>query len=603
MSPPDESALARSAGQAEDLAAQALDNLVNQFARPLDFLRELVQNAIDAGSPRSTIWFRFRPPKQEGRAGVLEIHVDDQGEGMDESVIDNELTRMFSSSKEDDLTKIGKFGIGFTSIFAIRPDGVLLRTGRHGENWELLFHPDRSFDKVRIQEPVDGTRITLFKAMASADVQRFVARCRWTVRYWLEHSDTPVMFGEPDLSWTPDAAEPAPVVAAPADPFAAFAQAGPSRGHEPGCLPLEQLNGPMDLDAELVEVVRRGDIVGLVGYAETPLHAFYNGGLTLVRSSGGESLGSHGPLLGHLAFKIKSPHLEHTLTRDNVLQDAAWTDAMLAIAEVLPKLREQLIARIAVETNPGGDPDPWLEHLARDCAAAEAHEHISGFAERTVLPLINGAAASLHKVGEQEGALGSVLLAGQHPELDRRLIADGVLVLADRPAIRAVLRATWTAGWLPWSDEERSVVPSHSVYALPELVTAESLTRAERELVTGAQELLRSVLKKRVVLKVGDFGGSDVGLGSPLMVEGPEGGGVFRRSTGSWMPNFLRRRCLIVNRNHPSFRSQVVACREHPAVAAYALVAMLLHVEATEGEGTYRRLLNRTFADLPKVAE
>ena len=114
---------------------------------------------------------------------------------------------------------------------------------------------------------------------------------------------------------------------------------------------------------------------------------------------------------------------------------------------------------------------------------------------------------------------------------------------------------------------------------------------------------MRSVLKKRVVLKVGDFGGSDVGLGSPLMVEGPEGGGVFRRSTGSWMPNFLRRRCLIVNRNHPSFRSQVVACREHPAVAAYALVAMLLHVEATEGEGTYRRLLNRTFADLPEVAE
>ena len=30
------------------------------------------------------------------------------------------------------------------------PEAVLLRTGRHGEYWELLFHADRSFDKVRI---------------------------------------------------------------------------------------------------------------------------------------------------------------------------------------------------------------------------------------------------------------------------------------------------------------------------------------------------------------------------------------------------------------------------------------------------------------------
>ena len=31
--------------------ADALDNLVDQFSDPLVFLRELVQNALDAGSP------------------------------------------------------------------------------------------------------------------------------------------------------------------------------------------------------------------------------------------------------------------------------------------------------------------------------------------------------------------------------------------------------------------------------------------------------------------------------------------------------------------------------------------------------------------------
>ena len=601
MVQPTESALARSAGQAEDLAAQALDNLVNQFARPLDFLRELVQNAIDAGSPRATIWFRFRPPAEAGQAGVLEIHVDDQGEGMDEAVIDNELTRMFSSSKEDDLTKIGKFGIGFTSIFAIRPDAVLLRTGRHGENWELLFHPDRSFDKVRIDEPVDGTKITLFKGMAAGDVTRFVARCRWTVKYWLEHSNAPVLFGEPDLDCVPGR-DAAPAVALSDDPFAAFADPSAPAGHAPGCKALEQLNGPLELDAELTEAVRHEDIEGLVGYADVPLHAFYNGGLTLVRSSGGESLGTYAPVLAHLAFKLKSPHLEHTLTRDNVLQDQAWGEAMDAVTAVLPALRDRLLVRIEEVTHPGGDPGPWLQHLVRDCLGSRAHERISRFADRLVLPLADGSPVTYAAVLSQEEALGCVLLRSHHDALDRTLLADGIVVLDDLPAVRGLLHATFDPGWMPWSAEVRSLQTSNAIYALPELLEDAALGGDERRLVSRAREFLRPVLKKRVVLRVGDFGGSDVGLDSPLLVEGPEGGGVFRRSTGSWMPNFLRRRCLIVNRHHPAFRSQVVSGHEHLDVAAYALAAMLLSEEDAEGEGTFRKLLDGAVSSLEGVS-
>ena len=35
------------------------------------------------------------------------------GEGMNEEIIDHQLTRLFASGKAGDLTKIGKFGIGF----------------------------------------------------------------------------------------------------------------------------------------------------------------------------------------------------------------------------------------------------------------------------------------------------------------------------------------------------------------------------------------------------------------------------------------------------------------------------------------------------------
>ena len=109
-----------------NLADDALEKLVKQFADPFDCLRELVQNAMDAGTPRVEVWLQYQPTA-DGRE-VVEIHIDDFGGGMDETIIDGRLTKMFASTKEDDLTKIGKFGIGFTSVFALEPDAVLLHT-------------------------------------------------------------------------------------------------------------------------------------------------------------------------------------------------------------------------------------------------------------------------------------------------------------------------------------------------------------------------------------------------------------------------------------------------------------------------------------------
>jgi HSP90 family molecular chaperone len=115
------------------LSHEAVENLVTQFSSALDFDRELVQNSIDAGSSTVDVWLHFIP--SEGAEGVTEIHVDDYGEGMNEPIIDRQLTQLFSSTKENDLTKIGKFGIGFVSVFALEPEGVLVHTGVDGELW------------------------------------------------------------------------------------------------------------------------------------------------------------------------------------------------------------------------------------------------------------------------------------------------------------------------------------------------------------------------------------------------------------------------------------------------------------------------------------
>ena len=136
---------------AELIASEVVENLATQFSSALDCYRELVQNAIDAGSPQVDVWMEFIPSK--GHTGTITVHVDDFGEGMDEHIIDSQLTRLFASSKEDDLTKIGKFGIGFVSVFALNPRGVLVRTGRGGEYWEVFFDQDRSFIKTRLHAP------------------------------------------------------------------------------------------------------------------------------------------------------------------------------------------------------------------------------------------------------------------------------------------------------------------------------------------------------------------------------------------------------------------------------------------------------------------
>ena len=64
-------------GAPPSLAEQALANLVNQFARPLDFVRELVQNAIDAGSPRIAVTVGWQSPEPGEREGVLRLSVED----------------------------------------------------------------------------------------------------------------------------------------------------------------------------------------------------------------------------------------------------------------------------------------------------------------------------------------------------------------------------------------------------------------------------------------------------------------------------------------------------------------------------------------------
>ncbi len=588
------------------LADQALDNLVHQFARPLDFLRELVQNAMDAGSPRVDVWVRFNAPGEGEDDGVLEIHVDDWGQGMDQAVIDGQLTRMFSSDKEGDLTKIGKFGIGFTSIFAVDPEAVLLRTGRHGEAWELLFHRDRSFDKVRLEDPVDGTRVTLFKRMAPDAVEGFVRECRWTLTYWCEHSDTPVRFEDRTGAGArggDGAAE------AAADPFAPFAAVRPgaspsdtaSGGEPPASAGPQVLTTPLGIEADpVVEAVVDGVHV-VAGYGTPPRYGFYNGGLTLLSTRNPDVLGEHANVLAPVTFKVKYDRLEHTLTRDNVLQDAHWRKAMGVLLKTVWTLRKRLVERAGEAVAAGEDPAPWYELLARECRAADLHRAVQEFSFKVMLRDRRGEVLSLRVVEVQEERLGAVLLDPGPGALGDALEREGWRLLPDDAALVDLLHACHRRPTLALRRRPRQVLPAGELFMLPEVVERNALPPVERRLMGVADDLLAEVVGRRVRLACGDFGGAEAAAELPLVVEGEAASGVCRRPRGSrWrLAARMRRRLLLVNRHHATYRALAAAAADQPVVAALGLLQGVLTHEGVEGERCYRGLLRAACEALP----
>ena len=273
----------------------ALERLVNQFSDPMAFFRELIQNALDAGSEEVEVWFERRP-----KEGLMVIHVDDWGGGMTREIIETRLTRLFSSSKDGDLTKIGKFGIGFVSVFAIAPEAVVIDTSREGEHWRILFDSQRQFSLIKRDEPVEGTKIEIYKRADAREYAKFVARATEVIGFWCKHVSKEIRVEG------------------------------------------ELVNQPFDLDVPCkVRYEHEGELI-VVGHTRDgeAFSGFYNRGLTLAEEG----------LIPGIAFKASSAKLEHTLTRDDVVREAGFERLMAQVQELIAtELCAEVFARLARE--------------------------------------------------------------------------------------------------------------------------------------------------------------------------------------------------------------------------------------------------------------
>jgi hypothetical protein len=488
------------ASLAGDPADEVLEGLVAQFSDPYTFIRELIQNSLDAGSSQIDV-------HMERKDGELHITVRDDGEGMDQEIIEGYLLTLFRSTKDEDLTKIGKFGIGFVSLFAMRPREVVVDTGRDGVWHRVVFAADRSYTLIRMPDPYEGTSVVLKLPRGAAAAASDCQRVHESATRWCR-------FAEADITTRAEGVA--------------------------GGWGATSLRRPFVVDAPLA-VEDRGDgfLVALgPSSSERPAVGFYNRGLTLWEAEEA--------LVPGVTFRVRARHLEHTLTRDNVMRDRHFEEV---VARVHRLAREQLgvaLERELAAAARTGD----LDTTRRLCASVGPRHPWSWSRDVGLFPAIGRAPVTIDEVSaERAGLFGrfrgreaTVLWAPADHPLGACAARDGRLVLvadAAEDAHLALARRFTTKD--PEHVERRLWAPR----------------RVEPDAPCGA--LLAAAAPQRLV--AADFRGAGAALQGRFAVAQAVAFAVEEAPPGPPSPSWP----LLVDVTHPLF---VALCRLPPALAA-----------------------------------
>ncbi len=370
---------------------EVFDNLVEQFSDPFTFYRELIQNAMDAGSNRVEVGVEWLAERQ-----MVVASVADQGEGMTLEIIRSQLTRLFSSSKENDLTKIGKFGIGFVSVFAIRPELVTVDTGRDGEFWRVVFDGSTDFQCVSLDTPVEGTVIRVYKPLPEDELEEFIRRSRDTISYWCRYSDNQVIFNG------------------------------------------ELLNEPLAVESPVTFHHKQPGTEIVCGFTSESLPEFgmYNRGLTLKEG--------RQEVYPGVTYRIKSRYLEHTLTRDNVLEDEQYHKAMAILDKTV---RGELMASLFSRAVKAG-PDELHRMLSAAMTVLERWRRTlaRSFWNEPFLPCLHGPHLSINALRQAAFWEGTVYIDREPSRVSEVLAAHKIPVLRATPGTAVAHLATVLTG-------------------------------------------------------------------------------------------------------------------------------------------------------------
>ncbi len=428
-------------------------DLVRQFADPYAFHRELIQNAIDAGA--TSILVRVVIQKNGDRSEAR-VSVQDDGTGMSQKILEEDLVVLFRSSKEHAEGKIGKFGIGFVSVLALAPSLVEVASAvGDGARHVLHLHPDRTYDLYR-EEAITkkgGTTVTLHVPLED-DGEEMVTRSRAALSRWCGHARVPIRL----LVLRAGDSEPSLDV---------------------------RIDTPLAVEGLVQVAVKSADghteaAIGLVLGGR--LAAFYNRGLLLHESREKGARAS-------IAFKVADGRLSHTLSREDVRRDAAFDRALRlverGIEEALTPLVQKQIA-LAAEAHANGDAGAgsrWLA-LVQAVHAADLDIGSAGIAVPLLAPVSGSRVGKIGKTtafqGDEPGPFAETLAAAGIGVIDRR-------VAKTEEEVRTLSALLGKLGVLGMAS---------AAYTVVRPLSDDALGPSDRRLLSHVGELLARVLRK-----------------------------------------------------------------------------------------------------------
>lgn len=170
-------------------------------------------------------------------------------------------------------------------------------TGKDGEYWRIYFKEDRTFDRLVLPRPVEGTQIKWIKELTAKENENYREESRKTLKKWCKHAEAEVYIN--------------------------------------GGLNNEQFDLPHKL---AVSLEGQGTYISAApSGSDRPFYGFYNRGLTLFEAED--------VVIPGVSFKIRSRYLEHTLTRDNIIKDKNYDKAMALLKECVEEAAPGLVCR------------------------------------------------------------------------------------------------------------------------------------------------------------------------------------------------------------------------------------------------------------------
>jgi len=135
---------------------------------PWVFVRELLQNARDAGAHR--VWF-----KTSSANGTERVSCRDDGAGMTFDHAQRYLFSLYASSKRGSSRSAGRFGIGFWSVLRFEPDEILVRSKPPRDDaWQVRL--DGQLEMVKREQTAmqRGTEVVLERRASTDDLEQFL---------------------------------------------------------------------------------------------------------------------------------------------------------------------------------------------------------------------------------------------------------------------------------------------------------------------------------------------------------------------------------------------------------------------------------------------